>query len=216
MARVPFLKRDDLAETDRGGLRSASKNRAAASASSGRPCSTRRTSPTAFSRLRTNCGMAPLIDKRTRELAVLVVGQVTKCAYEFDHHWNAALKAGIPREHLEALGEFETSPLVYRTRSRGDAVCEEITLTGAVADATWDALRALLRHPAGHGNSAHRRLVQHGGAHSVAAGHSQRAGFQAAVTAMATATRTDAVFHGRYRMCHDAGNKNHYRPDGRS
>ena len=34
-------------------------------------------------------------EKRFRELGVLMVGLVTKSDYEFDHHWNAALQAGV-------------------------------------------------------------------------------------------------------------------------
>lgn len=46
------------------------------------------------------------IDKHTRELAVLTVGLVTKCDYEFDHHWNAALKAGISARAARNAGRF--------------------------------------------------------------------------------------------------------------
>ena len=82
------------------------------------------------------------IDKRCRELAVLTVGLVTNCDYEFDHHWNAALKAGIPREHLEALPEFENSPL-FDARDRAVMrFAAEVTRAGTVENATWDALRA--------------------------------------------------------------------------
>jgi AhpD family alkylhydroperoxidase len=81
------------------------------------------------------------IDKRARELAVLVVGQVTNCAYEFDHHWNAALKAGVPREHLEAIADFETTPL-FSDRDRAVMrFAREATLARTVKDTTWTALR---------------------------------------------------------------------------
>jgi AhpD family alkylhydroperoxidase len=82
------------------------------------------------------------IDKRTRELAVLVVGQITKCSYEFDHHWNAALKAGIPREHLEAVGDFETSSLFSERDRAVMRYAKEATLAGTVKDTTWSALRS--------------------------------------------------------------------------
>jgi alkylhydroperoxidase family enzyme len=79
------------------------------------------------------------IDKRYRELAVLTVGLVTNCDYEFDHH--AALKAGIPRAHLEALPEFETSAL-FDARDRAVMrFATEATRAGTVENATWDALR---------------------------------------------------------------------------
>jgi AhpD family alkylhydroperoxidase len=81
------------------------------------------------------------IDKRTRELAVLIVGQVTNCAYEFDHHWNAALKAGISRDQLNALADFETSPLFDERERAVMRFAKEATLVGNVKDATWAGLR---------------------------------------------------------------------------
>jgi 4-carboxymuconolactone decarboxylase len=87
------------------------------------------------------------IDKHTRELAVLTVGSVTKCDYEFDHHWNAALKVGIPRAKLEALSAFETSP-VFEERERAVMrFAKEATEVGTVKDATWDALRKHFETP---------------------------------------------------------------------
>lgn len=81
------------------------------------------------------------IDKRTRELAVLIVGMVTKCDYEFDHHWNAALKAGLSRAQLEALSHFETSALFDDRERSVMRFAREATQAGTVTDATWNALR---------------------------------------------------------------------------
>jgi AhpD family alkylhydroperoxidase len=81
------------------------------------------------------------IDKRTRELAVLTVGLATNCGYEFDHHWNAALKAGVPRDHLEALSEVETSPHFSEKDRAVMRFAGEVTRSGTVSDATWGALR---------------------------------------------------------------------------
>jgi AhpD family alkylhydroperoxidase len=80
------------------------------------------------------------IDKRTRELAVLMVGFVTRCQYEFDHHWNAALKAGISRAQLEALAQFQTSPLFDDRERAVLRFAREATEQGDVQDATWQAL----------------------------------------------------------------------------
>jgi len=80
------------------------------------------------------------IEKRYRELAVLTVGRVTKCDYEFDHHWNAALKAGIPRSHLDALHEFESSSLFDERDRSVMRFAVEATKNLTVSDATWEAL----------------------------------------------------------------------------
>lgn len=81
------------------------------------------------------------IDKRYRELGVLMVGLVTKSDYEFDHHWNAALKAGVRREQLEALKDFATSPHFDDVERAVLAFAREATASGEVSDATWAALR---------------------------------------------------------------------------
>jgi alkylhydroperoxidase family enzyme len=82
-----------------------------------------------------------VIDRQFRELAVLMVGLVANSHYEFDHHWNAAVKAGIAREKLESLGEFETSPHFDDTERAVLRYAREAA-RGEVADATWNALRA--------------------------------------------------------------------------
>src|SRR5258708_34064733 len=50
-----------------------------------------------------------VIEARLRELSILTVGLVTKAQYEFDHHSNSGLAAGLRREQLEQLADFETS-----------------------------------------------------------------------------------------------------------
>jgi alkylhydroperoxidase family enzyme len=82
------------------------------------------------------------IEKRFRELAVLMVGVVAKSSYEFDHHWNAALKAGLARDKLQALADFETSALFDDAERAVLRYAKEITAAGEVGDATWDTLRA--------------------------------------------------------------------------
>jgi alkylhydroperoxidase family enzyme len=81
------------------------------------------------------------IDRRYRELGVLMVGLVTKSDYEFDHHWNSALAAGVPRAQLESLAQFETSPHFTDQEKAVLRYAKEASATGVVADATWKALR---------------------------------------------------------------------------
>ena len=140
MARVPYLKRNDLAEADRAAYDRIEKSRGGV----GFIWQALLNTPNLCDRilsLADELRHGTVIDKRTRELAVLIVGQVTNCAYEFDHHWNAALKAGIPREHLEALFDFETSPHFSAKDRAVMRFAKEITLGGTVSDTTWKALR---------------------------------------------------------------------------
>ncbi|MGZ3409570.1 MAG: carboxymuconolactone decarboxylase family protein [Xanthobacteraceae bacterium] len=140
MARAPFLKRNDLAEGDRAAYDRIEKSRGGV----GFIWQALLNAPNICDRilaLADELRHGTKIDKRTRELGVLIVGQTTKCAYEFDHHWNAALKAGIPREHLEALADFETSPHFSEQDRAVMRFAKEVTQSGVVSDATWNALR---------------------------------------------------------------------------
>jgi alkylhydroperoxidase family enzyme len=82
-----------------------------------------------------------VFEKRFRELGVVMVGLVTRSAYEFDHHWNAALAAGVRREQLENLAQFETSPHFDDKERAVLRYAKEATESGEVSDASWDALR---------------------------------------------------------------------------
>jgi AhpD family alkylhydroperoxidase len=140
MARVPFLEREDLPEADRESWDRVLKSR-------GNVGNIWRAMLHAPNLCDAALGLADalrhgtVIDKTTRELAVLMVGLVTKCDYEFDHHWNTAIKAGISREKLDALASFETSPAFSDRERAVMRFAKESTESGKVKDATWDALR---------------------------------------------------------------------------
>jgi 4-carboxymuconolactone decarboxylase len=142
VARVPYLSREELAESDRAVFDRIEKSRGGV----GNIWRAMLNSPNVADKmlaladeLRHGVGIA----KNFRELAVLVVGKATKCDYEFDHHWNAALKAGVPREKLEAIESmtFETSPLFTDVEKAVMSFAREATEVGTVKDATWDALK---------------------------------------------------------------------------
>jgi alkylhydroperoxidase family enzyme len=74
----------------------------------------------------------------------VTVGLVAKCQYEFDHHWNSALAAGLRREQLEQLADFETS-VEFDDRERAIIrYAREATLSIEVSDRTWADLRRQL------------------------------------------------------------------------
>jgi alkylhydroperoxidase family enzyme len=90
-------------------------------------------------------GMAGALRKQTsfprvfRELAVVMVGVLTNATYEVDHHWNAALGAGVRREQLENLQDFEESEHFTAEERAVVRLAKEATLEGRVSDSTWDA-----------------------------------------------------------------------------
>jgi alkylhydroperoxidase family enzyme len=67
---------------------------------------------------------------------------VTGATYEFNHHWNSAVDAGLRREQLEQLADAETSD-AFDDRERAIVrYARETTLSLKVSDDTWSALRA--------------------------------------------------------------------------
>ena len=82
-----------------------------------------------------------VIEARLRELAIMTVALATGAAYEFDHHWNSALKAGLRREQLEQLADAETSPAFADDERAIVRYAREATLSLEVCDGTWSALR---------------------------------------------------------------------------
>jgi alkylhydroperoxidase family enzyme len=82
-----------------------------------------------------------VIDARLRELSIMTVALVTGASYEFDHHWNSALVAGVRREQLEQLADAETSD-VFDDRERAIVrYAREASLSLRVSDETWSAVR---------------------------------------------------------------------------
>ncbi len=141
MARVPYLKREELAEGDRAVYDRIEKSRGKV----GNIWRAMLNSPNVTDKmlaladeLRHGTGIA----KNFRELAVLVVGKATKCDYEFDHHWNAAIKAGVPRDKLEAVETFKFDSSLFTDAEKAVMqFAREMTESGVVKDATWDGLR---------------------------------------------------------------------------
>ncbi|WP_137181262.1 carboxymuconolactone decarboxylase family protein [Roseomonas sp. AR75] len=104
--------------------------------------------------------LAPLLDftgemrrgavmpARYRELGVCMTARAANSTYEFNKHWNAALKGGAPREQLEAMEactepeDLLASPLFDAKERAVLAYAIEATKHVEVTDATWNALTA--------------------------------------------------------------------------
>jgi alkylhydroperoxidase family enzyme len=94
-------------------------------------------------------GLATALRKKTtlsrvfRELAVITVGLETDAQYEVEHHWNAALRAGVRREQLEHLDDFETAACFTGQERAVIRLAKEVTVAGKVANSTWEAVSFL-------------------------------------------------------------------------
>jgi alkylhydroperoxidase family enzyme len=144
-ARLPYIDREDLPETDRdiydrlvqerGGALVGNIFRTLANA----PNLLRR-----FNALGGELRNKTELDPKLRELALMTVGRLTNAEYEFTHHWNISLRVGIKREQLEHLAEFETSSLFNDQERAVMRYAAETTLDVNVGDATFAALRGFL------------------------------------------------------------------------
>jgi AhpD family alkylhydroperoxidase len=87
------------------------------------------------------------LDPALRELAILVVGHLTRSHYEIAHHQSHALKAGLTQAQIDDVLQFETSPL-YGVRERAVmAYARESTLEVTVGVATWGRVAEFLTEP---------------------------------------------------------------------
>jgi uncharacterized peroxidase-related enzyme len=87
------------------------------------------------------------LDPHLRELAILTVGRLCRATYEVSHHWNIARSAGVPREKLDALLEYERSSVFTERERAVIRYSVEATRDVQVSDATFAALRAFLDAP---------------------------------------------------------------------
>jgi alkylhydroperoxidase family enzyme len=139
MARVPYPKLEDLPEAERPIYQRMVRERG-----TGHIWLALANAPKILDAMMTMAGALrndTIFERRFRELGIVMVGLVTRSAYEFDHHWNAALAAGVLREQLENLAQFETSPHFDDKERAVLRYAKEATETGEVRDASWDALR---------------------------------------------------------------------------
>jgi alkylhydroperoxidase family enzyme len=146
MARVPYLNREDLPEADREIFDRLVEER-------GRPVGnifrTLAHTPNLLRRfvaLGGHLRNRTTLDPKLRELAILTVGRLTGAEYEFVHHWNLALRVGVPREKLERLADFEDQKLFDDRERAVIRYAVEATNSVNVSDATFDALRSFLDH----------------------------------------------------------------------
>jgi alkylhydroperoxidase family enzyme len=87
------------------------------------------------------------LSPRLRELAILTVGHLTNSRYEIAHHQSHGLKAGLTQALLDAVPDFETSPLYDAHEKAVMAYAKESTLKVDVSQATWNRVAAFLGEP---------------------------------------------------------------------
>ncbi len=79
-------------------------------------------------------------DPKLRELAILEVARTLNSHYEFAAHAMLARRVGVPAEKLEAIDDFETSPLFSDEERDVMRLAREVTQTAKASEATWTAV----------------------------------------------------------------------------
>lgn len=134
MARVPYKSVEDLAEADRFLIpRNLNIQRALAN------------NPTAFKQFahigmwfRFECELQP----RLRELAILATAYAQASGYEFSHHLKICKDFGLTDVDIAAVIEEHTGGISHLNDEDRAVVtgARQLTLDGAIDDATWEAL----------------------------------------------------------------------------
>jgi len=144
MARVPYLNREDLPEADREIFDNLVAERGQPVGNIFRTLAHTPNLLRRFLALGGELRNKTALDPRLRELALLTVGRIAQAEYEFVHHWNLALRVGVSHDKLEALADWEKSP-VYTDEERAVIrYAAEATTSVKVSDSTWNELKAFM------------------------------------------------------------------------
>ena len=81
------------------------------------------------------------LDAGLRELAYVRASELNRCRYCATHHRAVARKAGVPREKLEALPDYESSPLFSDLEREVLRYADAMTTKVQVDPALVEALR---------------------------------------------------------------------------
>jgi len=144
MARVPYLNREDLPEADRQIFDNLIAERGQPVGNIFRTLAHTPNLLRRFLALGGELRNGTALDPKLRELALLTVGRIAEAEYEFVHHWNLARRVGVSHEKLEALADWEKSPVYSDEERTVIRYAAEATTNVRVTDSTWNALKSVL------------------------------------------------------------------------
>ncbi|OBI89824.1 carboxymuconolactone decarboxylase family protein [Mycobacterium asiaticum] len=79
------------------------------------------------------------LDRRLRELAIMRIGWLTGCDYEWTQHWRVASRLGVSAEDLVGVRDWQAHNGFGATERAVLAATDDIVRDGAVSDASWAA-----------------------------------------------------------------------------
>jgi len=84
------------------------------------------------------------LEPRLRELAILAVGHATGAEYEIAHHQSHAIRAGLTRQQIAAVADFESSDAFDDAELAVMRLARESTVQVDVSDRCWADARGHL------------------------------------------------------------------------
>lgn len=76
---------------------------------------------------------------RLRELAIMRIGWLTGCDYEWTQHWRVAVRLGVPPDDLIGVKDWPTHASFGAPERAVLAATDEVVRDGAVSAQTWAA-----------------------------------------------------------------------------
>ncbi len=87
------------------------------------------------------------LDPRLRELIIMRIGWKTRSLYEWTQHWRVARRLDVPEEHILAVRDWRTSPLLSECDKAVLQATDESLDDGMISDATWAILARHISAP---------------------------------------------------------------------
>ncbi|WP_310786115.1 carboxymuconolactone decarboxylase family protein [Mycobacterium sp. Z3061] len=79
------------------------------------------------------------LDRRLRELAIMRIGWLTECNYEWTQHWRVASRLGVSAEDLLGVRDWQGHNGFGPTERAVLAATDDVVRDGAVSAASWAA-----------------------------------------------------------------------------
>ncbi|MFZ1160874.1 carboxymuconolactone decarboxylase family protein [Mycobacterium sp.] len=79
------------------------------------------------------------LDSRLRELAIMRIGWLTACEYEWTQHWRVAQGLGVSADDLLGVRDWQSHPGFGPTERAVLAATDDVVRNGAVSPASWSA-----------------------------------------------------------------------------
>ncbi len=97
-----------------------------------------------FQRLGNSILRGEELSPKLKELAILRVGNLAQCEYEFTKHTAVALRVGVSQEQIDEIGNWKSSKEFNKEERDVLAYTDEVALQVKATDRTFNQIRSFL------------------------------------------------------------------------